>query len=118
MRIVFVILLIFSGRLLAQGKVGMDTKKTAVAVLPMNAIVLNTSGDSSGLFQDKASVEAFAESATQKIVSALVNTKRVRVIERAALDAILKEQDFQLGDFSKVFPVGPLRRHCGGGGGG
>jgi curli biogenesis system outer membrane secretion channel CsgG len=94
--------MIFCDQLLAQGKVGMDTKKITVAVLPMNGIVLNTSGDSSVLFRDKASVEAFAESATQKIVSALVNTKRVRVIERGALDEILKEQDFQLGDFSKT----------------
>ncbi len=102
MRILLALLVICGTQVCAQGKVGMDTKKTVVAVLPMDAIVLNTTGDSSGLFQDKTSVGAFAESATQKIVTALVNTKRVKVIERSALDAILKEQDFQLGDFSKT----------------
>lgn len=102
MKIILILMMIVYPQLWSQDKVGMDTKKTAVAVLPMDAIVLNASADSSGFLQDKASVGAFAESATQKIVSALVSLKRVRVIERTALDAILKEQDFQLGDFSKT----------------
>lgn len=104
------LMLILCGHAFSQNKVGMDTKKTVVAVLPFEAVIVNAAGTAAGdnsgsgsdLFGDKPSVEAFAESATQEIVSAMVSIKRVRVVERAALDGVLKEQDFQLGDFSKT----------------
>lgn len=99
----------------AQGRTTMESEKIVVAVLPMDAVALSdrqnrtatvTSGDTSvtrteappGLFDHKAPLEAFAEAATQKVVNAFVNLKRVRVVERSALDQVFKEQEFQLTD--------------------
>lgn len=102
-----------------QSRVGMDTKKTVVAVLPLDAVTLTTrqgikvtltATDSTmtqttsapGLFEDQSSIAAFAEAATQKIVNAFVKVKRLTVVERTVLDNILKEQDFQLTDFTQT----------------
>lgn len=54
--------------------------RLAIAVLPFTA---------------KGSVESYAELATDKMVTQLVNLRRFKVIERAALEKILKEQQFQ-----------------------
>ncbi len=110
-------LFVFNGY--GQGRVGMDTKKTVVAVLPLDAVALTSrqgikvtvlATDSTmtrtvaapGLFEDQSSIAAFAEAATQKIVNAFVNVKRLTVVERSVIDKILKEQDFQLTDFAKT----------------
>jgi curli biogenesis system outer membrane secretion channel CsgG len=49
---------------------------------------------------DREGVEAFAEAATQKVVNAFVAMKRFIVVERAAIDKILQEQNFQMGDLT------------------
>jgi TolB-like protein len=81
-------------------------KKTIVAVLPLDAIALATQESKSdnaqtNPFDTHEAIVSFAEAVTQKIVDGFVNVKRVRVVERTALDKILREQNFQMTDFSK-----------------
>jgi len=102
-----------------QAKVSLDSKKLAVAVMPLDAVALAARGgtkvtikvtDSSAtreesapnLFADKAAIDAFADAATQKVVNAFVKVKRIRVVERTMLDKILKEQNFQMTDLAQA----------------
>ncbi len=99
----------------AQGKASFDAEKARVAVLPFDAVKLtedfgkkeSLTWDKSSvtyekqaepLFADVAAVEAFAEATTQKVVGQFVKLKRFTVIERTALDRIIKEQDAQMSD--------------------
>lgn len=98
-----------------QGKASFGEDKARVAVLPFDAVKLtedfgkkaSVSWDKSSvtyeqqaepLFADVAAVEAFAEATTQKVVGQFVKLKRFTVIERTALDKIIKEQDAQMSD--------------------
>ncbi len=100
-----------------QGKIALDSKKTVVAVLPLDAVALTSRQgvnvtvivtDSSvtrdesapALFDNQEAITAFAEAATQKVTNAFVKVKRITVVERTTLDRVLKEQDFQMSDFS------------------
>jgi TolB-like protein len=79
-------------------------KKTVVAVLPLDAIALTTQqtkSDQVNPFDNHEAIVSFAEAVTQKIVDGFVNVKRVRVVERTALDKIMREQNFQMSDFSQ-----------------
>ncbi len=51
-------------------------------------------------FVDKGKREHLSSAATDKMINQLVNMRRFRVVERAAMDAILKEQDFSMTDFA------------------
>ncbi len=108
---------IFTMDALAQERASMESEKTVVAVLPFDAVALT---DKTGkkvsikfaknsvtkektppsIFEDKSAIEAFAEAATQKIVNAFVKMKRVRVVERSAINSLIQEQDFQMTDFA------------------
>lgn len=98
-----------------QGKASFGEDKARVAILPFDAVKLtedfgkkeSVTWDKSSvtyekqaepLFADVAAVEAFAEATTQKVVGQFVKLKRFTVIERTALDKIIKEQDAQMSD--------------------
>lgn len=69
--------------------------KISVAVLPpdVTKIISNASTGSSD-------INMITDALTQKIVSKLVGLKRIAVVERTAMDKILKEQDFQMSDLA------------------
>lgn len=69
--------------------------KTTVAVLPPDITKIVTSAATGS-----SEVNAIADALTQKIVSTLVGLKRIAVVERAAMDKILSEQDFQMSDLA------------------
>lgn len=116
MKFILPFLLMLTGALASQNS--NDAKKTTVAVLPLDAIALATQDgakitlimtDSSvtreesapNIFADKAAIASFADAATQKVVNAFLDVKRIRVVERTMMDRILKEQDFQMSDLSE-----------------
>lgn len=70
-------------------------EKPRVAVVQMSAVKLADSEIFSDVDQG---VTAFAEAATQKVIDAFVSLDRFDVLDRTAVEAILKEQDFQMSD--------------------
>lgn len=101
--------------LVAQGKTSFDSDKTKIAILPFEATKIAEQygykgtiqwGKSNVSFEERAdspfssveSIIAFAEAATQRAVDAFVSTKRFIVIDRTAMEKVMKEQDFQLSD--------------------
>ena len=78
-----------------QERVSLTQDKPRIAVLPFDAAKVSDTQ----VF-DKSGVDAFAEAATQKVLNMFVQMKRFTVIERAVIDKILKEQNFQAGDWT------------------
>lgn len=76
-----------------QERVSVTHDKPRVAILPFDAQRVGKSQ----VF-DRDGVAAFAEAATQKVLNAFVEMQRFTVIERSAIDKVLKEQDFQMGE--------------------
>lgn len=110
-----VLLALGTGMASAQGKTGFDTEKSKIAILPFEATKIAEQygfkgtiswGKSNVTYEEKpdspfSSVEsiiAFAEAATQRAVDAFVSTKRFIIIDRTAMEKVMKEQDFQLSD--------------------
>jgi curli biogenesis system outer membrane secretion channel CsgG len=100
---------------MSQGKTSFDAEKTKIAILPFEAAKIAEQygfkgtiswGKSNVTYEEKpdspfSSVEAiiaFAEAATQRAVDAFVATKRFTVLDRTAMEKIMKEQNFQLTD--------------------
>lgn len=79
----------------AQQRVSLTNEKPRVAVLLFDAGKV-----SDRQVFDRAGVDAFSEAATQKVINAFVDLKRFIVIERASIDKILQEQNFQMGDLT------------------
>ncbi len=79
----------------AQERVSLTQDKPRVAVMPIDAAKVSDTQ----VF-DKSGVDAFAEAATQKALNAFVQMKRFTVIERTVIDKVLKEQNFQAGDWT------------------
>ncbi len=105
--------------LFAQGKTSMETEKARVAILPFDASSVMEKGgyketwkhqggtwehksDAPPLFDNEGALRSFADAAAQKMVNAFVKLKRFTIIERSAMEAIAKEQDFQMTDFSNT----------------
>lgn len=99
----------------SQGKTSFDSDKTKIAILPFEAAKIAEQygfkgtiqwGKSNVTYEERAdspfssveSIIAFAEAATQRAVDAFVSTKRFVVLDRTAMEKIMKEQDFQLSD--------------------
>ncbi len=99
----------------AQGKTSFDSDKTKIAILPFEATKIAEQygfkgtiqwGKSNVSYEERAdspfssveSIIAFAEASTQRAVDAFVATKRFVVLDRTAMEKIMKEQDFQLSD--------------------
>lgn len=78
-----------------QQRVSVTHEKPRVAILPFDAARV-----SDKQVFDKSGVAAFSDAAAQKALNAFVEMKRFTVIERAAIDKILSEQNFQMGDFA------------------
>jgi len=78
-----------------QQRLSVTQDKPRVAILPFDAARV-----SDRQVFDKSGVAAFSEAAAQKALNAFVDMKRFVVIERAAIDQILSEQNFQMGDFA------------------
>jgi hypothetical protein len=108
-----------AGSLLAQGKSSLESEKARVAILTFDAASVVEKGgyretwkhqggtwehksDAPPLFDNEGALRSFADAATQKMVNAFVKLKRFTVIERTAMEAIMKEQDFQLTDFTNT----------------
>lgn len=108
-------LLIIGASLFAQGKTSIDSDKQKVAIIPIDAVKIAESYGAtqtvnwqlSGAtwksapespFADPASLAAFAEAATQRVIEAFVKLGRFVVLDRSAMEKIMKEQDFQLSD--------------------
>ncbi|MBX7152912.1 CsgG/HfaB family protein [bacterium] len=85
----------FVASVYAQERVSLTNEKPRVAVLLFDAAKV-----SDKQVFDRAGVDAFSEAATQKVINAFVDLKRFIVIERAAIDKILQEQNFQMGDLT------------------
>ena len=119
MKLFIIYFFLFSGIVWSQNTGNGTAKKITVAVLPLDAAALtsgsglNFSGSSAdsitggklsgpGFFKERSEITAFAEAATQKVVNAFVNLKRMRVIERTQVDKILREQDFILSDLAQT----------------
>ena len=113
--LVMAIFVLSVGMLAGQGKASMGADKAKVAVLPFDAVKLTESFGkkesvtwdknsvshetrADAVFADENAIAAFAEAATQKVVGAFVLLKRFTVIERTAMDKIIKEQNFQMSD--------------------
>ncbi len=116
-RLLILLLIVLNLDLNAQDRLSIESEKTAVAVLPFDAAALtDKSGKkvsikfsdnsvvkdqtSPSIFEDQSAIDAFAESATQKVVNALVKLRRVTVVERSVIDRLIAEQDFQMTDFA------------------
>ncbi len=95
LKIIFPVLWLFVISLNAQERVSLTQDKPRVAVLPFDAAKV-----SDAQVFDKSGVDAFAEAATQKVLNMFVHLKRFTVIERAVIDKVLKEQNFQAGDWT------------------
>lgn len=108
-------LMLMSSAVMAQGKTGFDSEKTKIAILPFEAAKIAEQygfkgtiqwGKSNVTYEERAdspfssveSIIAFAEAATQRAVDAFVATKRFTVLDRTAMEKVMKEQDFQLTD--------------------
>ncbi len=94
-RTVLILSILLLQALKAQDRVSLDQSKPRVAVLPFDMGKISESQ----VF-DKSGAAAFAEAATQKVLNAFVQLKRFTVIERAVIDKVLKEQNFQAGDWT------------------
>lgn len=92
--VLMAILLVLSPDVRAQ-KLRSGDEKPRVAVVPVSYVKL---ADSDVFSDVESGVKAFAEAATQKIINAFVDLKRFDVLDRTAVEAILKEQDFQMSD--------------------
>jgi curli biogenesis system outer membrane secretion channel CsgG len=90
-------------------------EKPKLAVMPTDAVKLRQTAGSkesvtwdkkrvehetsaAPLFADESQITAFAEAATQKVVGAFQRINRVTVLDRTAMEKILKEQNFQMSD--------------------
>ncbi len=108
-------LALITSAVMPQGKTGFDTEKSKIAILPFEATKIAEQygykgtiqwGKGNVSYEERAdspfssveSIIAFAEAATQRAVDAFVATKRFVVIDRTAMEKIMKEQDFQLTD--------------------
>ncbi len=90
----------------AQQRVSMTNDKPRVAVLLFDAGRV-----SDNQVFDREGVQAFVEAATQAVATVFVNLKRFTVLERAAIDKLVQEQNFQMGDLSdpnKAVTLGSL----------
>ncbi len=111
----FFLSLIVSMSLFAQGKTNMEAGKSKIAVLPFDAVKLTESYDkhksitvgvgsltkestAESPFADPGSIVAFAEAGTQRAVDAFFKTGRFIVLDRTAMEKVMKEQNFQLTD--------------------
>jgi hypothetical protein len=119
MKSILFFIFLFTGIVWSQNSGTVAAKKITVAVLPLDAVALtsgsglNLSGSygdttqggkftGSGFFRERGEITAFADAATQKVVNAFVNLKRIRVIERTQVEKIIKEQDFMLSDMAQT----------------
>ncbi|MCB0831951.1 MAG: hypothetical protein KDC45_00665 [Bacteroidetes bacterium] len=101
--------------LLAQGKANLDSDKQKVAIMPFDVVKIANSVkgrssysiDATGVnyestpndvFADVDAVAAFGEGAMQKVVNAFVKLKRFTILDRTAMENIMKEQNFQMSD--------------------
>lgn len=104
---IFLCALIFlTGTVFGQDRVSVIKKKPRVAVLPFEIGAV-----SDRQMFDQGGIEKFAESVTQKLVNTFVGLKRFVVVERSAIEKILKEQNLQtsdLADPSKVVSLGAM----------
>lgn len=108
-------ILLYAGAVLAQGKTNIDAEKSKIAILPFDAVKIaeqygarqswswqpgnvTWQAQPESPFADAAALVAFAEAATQRTVDAFFKTGRFTVIDRTAMEKIMKEQDFQLSD--------------------
>lgn len=106
MKIALCLLLLASGALLGQDRVSASKKKPRVAVLPFEVGAV-----SDKQMFDQGGIEKFAESVTQQLVNTFVELKRFIVVERSAIDKILKEQNLQTSDLtdpSKAVSLGAM----------
>lgn len=93
---IWIWIVITAGSLVGQQqRVSVTHEKPRVAILPFDVARV-----SERQVFDKSGVTAFSEAAAQKALNAFVEMKRFTVIERAAIDKILNEQNFQMGDFA------------------
>jgi len=112
-------LVIGAGMLIAQGKTSMESEKARVAILPFDAASVVEKGgyketwksgggtwehksEAPPLFDNEAALRSFSDAAAQKMVNAFVRLKRFTIVERTAMEAIMKEQDFQMTDFTNT----------------
>ena len=77
-----------------QKRISQDSPKPRIAVLPFDKKRLNFSPE---LASD---IDAFAEASSSKMISGFVDLKRLTVLDRSAVDKIIKEQNFQTSDLS------------------
>lgn len=107
--------LILAPAIRSQGKTSIDAEKQKVAVMPFDVVKIANSvkGRSTyeagkegvkyestpdDVFADLDAVKAFGEAATQKVVNAFVKLSRFSMLERSAIENLIKEQDFQMSD--------------------
>ena len=106
MKILLCALILFSGTVVGQGRVSVSKKKPRVAVLPFELGAV-----SDRQMFDQGGIEKFAETVTQQLVNTFVGLKRFIVVERSAIDKILKEQNLQTSDLtdpSKAVSLGAM----------
>ncbi|MBL7960363.1 hypothetical protein JNL27_08995 [bacterium] len=106
MKMLLCVLILISGTLAAQDRVSVVTKKPRVAVLPFEVGAV-----SDRQMFDQGGIEKFAESVTQQLVNTFVGLRRFIVVERSAIEKILKEQNLQTSDLtdpSKAVSLGAM----------
>lgn len=106
MKIFLCVLIFLTGTVFGQDRVSVIKKKPRVAVLPFEIGAV-----SDRQMFDQGGIEKFAETVTQQLVNTFVGLKRFIVVERSAIDKILKEQNLQtsdLADPSKAVSLGAM----------
>lgn len=106
MKIFLCVLIFLTGAVFGQDRVSVIKKKPRVAVLPFEIGAV-----SDRQMFDQGGIEKFAETVTQQLVNTFVGLKRFIVVERSAIDKILKEQNLQtsdLADPSKAVSLGAM----------
>lgn len=106
MKIFLCALIFLTGTLFGQDRVSVIKKKPRVAVLPFEIGAV-----SDRQMFDLGGIEKFAETVTQQLVNTFVGLKRFIVVERSAIDKILKEQNLQTSDLtdpSKAVSLGAM----------
>jgi curli biogenesis system outer membrane secretion channel CsgG len=113
---IFIAVLALSASLAsAQTKLKGGAEKSKIAIMPTDAVKLvqtyghqsSTTWDKNSvahetaaapLFAEEGQITAFAAAATQKVVDAFVKLNRLTVLDRTAMEKIMKEQNFQMTD--------------------
>ena len=106
MKIFLCALIFLTGTVFGQDRVSVIKKKPRVAVLPFEIGAV-----SDRQMFDLGGIEKFAETVTQQLVNTFVGLKRFIVVERSAIDKILKEQNLQTSDLtdpSKAVSLGAM----------